>query len=56
MTPPSAASGEDTMIDHILPPERERDLALGRFMDAWSELEATLRSLLSVLSGAPSET
>jgi hypothetical protein len=36
-------------------PTEERDLALGRFMDAWSELEANLRALLSVLSGAPAE-
>jgi hypothetical protein len=39
--------------DH--PPVRERDLALGRFMDEWSQLEASLRDLLHILSQAPSE-
>jgi hypothetical protein len=32
-----------------------RDSALGAFMDAWSELEGSLRNLLRILSGAPSE-
>lgn len=44
------------MIPEVPPAEVERDLTLGRFMDAWSQLEANLRSLLGVLSGAPPET
>ncbi len=34
-------------------PTEPRDLAMGRFMEAWSQLEASLRDLLSALSGAP---
>lgn len=37
------------------PPTLQRDLALGRFMDAWSQLESMLRELLHVLSHAPRE-
>jgi hypothetical protein len=37
-------------------PTEERDLALGNFMDACSELEANIRQLLSVLSGAHPQT
>jgi hypothetical protein len=38
------------------PPPFERDLWLGRFMDAWSQLEASLRALLAVLSQAPTDS
>ena len=37
-------------------PAFDRDLSLGRFMDAWSQLEANIRALLSALSAAPPET
>lgn len=33
------------------PPEDQRDLSLGRFMDAWSDVEQQLRFLLQQLSG-----
>jgi hypothetical protein len=41
--------------DQRTPPEEERDLALGRFMDAWSMLEAEIRNLLRLLSRAPDQ-
>jgi hypothetical protein len=54
--------GEDTMTEDPkappsrTPPTHDRDLALGRFMSAWSEVEGALRRLLIVLSGAPWQT
>ena len=33
------------------PPEDERDLAMGRFMDAWSRAESAMRLLFEILSG-----
>jgi hypothetical protein len=45
-----------TAVHTGAPPTMDRDLALGSFMDAWSQLEAMFRTLLSILSGAPPET
>ena len=36
-------------------PTEPRDLAMGEFMNAWSELEAQLRSMLSALAGTQIE-
>lgn len=40
------------VLEIPMPPTDERDMALGRFMSSWSEMESMLRELLSVLSGA----
>ncbi len=37
------------------PPTFERDLAMGRFIDAWSQVEWEMRNLLRILSKAPAE-
>ncbi len=54
-TPSLLEQAQAPPADTKYPPAIERDLALGRFMDAWSQLEAELRDLLSVLSGAPQQ-
>lgn len=50
-----STDGEISGQESPNPPTLQRDLALGRFMDAWSQLESMLRELLHVLSHAPRE-
>src|SRR5665213_467121 len=37
------------------PPKFDRDLEMGRFIDAWSQVEWEMRNLLRILSQAPAE-